>query len=126
MGGRACARGWTTGSWACDTGGGAPTCTHRGQSSVWLDISLAPSSVLTSSLMAPEPEQISSIACGLTKGDATATPMDNTNHASTRRASQRRLRMVCREGMGANCRGPGCAPLDRGHLRDGLRPRPHL
>ena len=31
--------------------------------------------------MAPEPAQISSIACGATIGDATATPIDSTNHA---------------------------------------------
>ena len=38
------------------------------------------------------------LACGCTSGDAKATPIDNTNHASTRRASQRRLRRVCRDG----------------------------
>ena len=108
MGSRACASGCTSGSRVCDIGGGAPTCTHSGQSSVWLGMSCAPSSVLTTSLTAPEPRQINSTGLGWTKGDATATPIDNTNHANTRRASHRRLRRVCRGtgGMWRNCRRP--------------------
>ena len=37
--------------------------------------------------MAPEPVQTSRMSCGLTMGDATATPSDSTNHANTRRVS---------------------------------------
>ena len=108
MGSNACASGCTSGSRVCDIGGGAPTCTHSGQSSVWLGMSCAPSSVLTTSLTAPEPRQINSTGLGWTKGDATATPIDNTNHANTRRASHRRLRRVCRGrgGMWRDCRRP--------------------
>ena len=108
MGSRACASGCTSGSRVCNIGGGAPMCTHNGQSSVWLGMSCAPSSVLTTSLTAPDPRQINSTGLGWTKGDATATPIDNTNHASTRRASHRRLRRVCRGrgGMWRDCRRP--------------------
>ena len=59
----------------------------------------------------PEPRQINSTGLGWTKGDATATPIDNTNHANTRRASHRRLRRVlqgqvaCGGIVGAPCAG---------------------
>lgn len=64
MGSNACASGCTSGSRVCSIGGGAPTCTHNGQSSVWLGMSCAPSSVLTTSLTAPEPRQINSTGLG--------------------------------------------------------------
>ena len=71
---------------------------HSGQSKVLLATSVAvPSAALTSTFMAPEPVQTSKISCGLTMGEATATPSDNTNHASTRRLMNvkwRRVRMA--------------------------------
>lgn len=77
------------------TGGGAPTAAHKGQSSRWLEADALPSSPCTTSLAEPEAEQTSSMVLGLTAGDATATPMDNTNHTSTRRAIWTVLRSVC-------------------------------
>jgi hypothetical protein len=47
--------------------------------------------------MTPVPEHTSKVSCGFTIGDATATPNDNTNHASTRRVRSvkwRRVRMA--------------------------------
>ena len=67
-------------------GGGALLVAHSGQSSVTLTDFWVPSSVLTSTFMTPEPEQISSIAWGLTRGEAIATPIDKANHTSTKRA----------------------------------------
>ena len=39
--------------------------------------------------MAPAPEQITSMDCGWMSGDATDTPMEATNHASTQRRRRR-------------------------------------
>ena len=67
---------------------------HRGQSIVLLktlDASSLASLVslelafFTTTFIAPEAEQTSKISCGLTIGDAIATPIDSTNHASTKR-----------------------------------------
>jgi len=70
---------------------------HSGQSMLLLVTSEAlPSAALTSTFIAPEPVHTSKISFGLTMGDATATPSDNTNHASTRRLMNvkwRRVRM---------------------------------
>src|SRR4051812_40266278 len=68
------------------TAGGAEKETHSGQSSVWPLAGAVPPSDFTTSFTAPAPEHTSSIACGLTIGDAMATPSVNANHASTRRA----------------------------------------
>ncbi len=69
---------------------------HRGQSMVLAVTSVAlPSSACTSIFMAPDPVQTSKISCGLTMGDATATPSDNTNQASTRRLRNVKWRRVC-------------------------------
>jgi hypothetical protein len=65
-------------------GGGALMEAHKGQSSVWLDAD-ASSSPCTTSFMLPVLEQTKSMPCGLTMGDAIATPTDNANHTSTRR-----------------------------------------
>ena len=72
---------------------------HSGQSSVWVLVAgvvlALPSASLLMILMAPEPEQMSCRDCGFTMGDAMATPMDNANHTSTRRAMKWALRSVC-------------------------------
>ena len=49
--------------------------------------------------MAPDAEQTSKMFCGLTNGDATATPSDNTNHASTQRVINVKLRSDCMGGF---------------------------
>ena len=59
---------------------------HREQSRVWLD-AVASSSPCTTSFMLPVLVQTKSMPCGLTMGDAMATPTDNANHTSTRRVS---------------------------------------
>ena len=60
--------------------GGAPVAgAHKGQSMLVEPISTAPSSVCTIHLMAPAPEQITSMDCGWMSGDATDTPMEATN-----------------------------------------------
>jgi len=41
----------------------------------------------TTNFIMPVLEHTMSMPLGLTKGEATATPTDNTNHTSTRRAS---------------------------------------
>jgi MarC family membrane protein len=69
---------------------------HSGQSMVLAVTSVAlPSSDCTSIFMAPDPVQTSKISCGLTMGDAIATPRDNTNQASTRRLRNVKWRRVC-------------------------------
>ena len=57
---------------------------HKGQSKVWLDAAVS-SSPCTTSFMLPVLVQTKSMPCGLTSGDAMATPTDNANHTSTRR-----------------------------------------
>lgn len=82
------------------TGGGALVEAHSGQSSAWpLNAPLPPSSVFTSNFIAPEAEQINSMACGLTMGDAIATPMDSTNHTSTKQAKVWGRRRTCMTGI---------------------------
>ncbi len=61
--------------------------THSGQSMLWLATSALPSAVVTISFMPPEAEQISCVACGLTMGDAMATPKDSTKPSNTQRAN---------------------------------------
>ncbi len=73
---------------------------HSGQSMLLLVASEAlPSAALTSTFIAPEPVQTSKISCGLTIGEATATPSDNTNHASTRRLMNVKCRKVRMAGL---------------------------
>lgn len=107
IGRRACASGCSAGRRKPAGGGGAapPRWTHRGQSSVWPRCSCAPSSLSTMSLTSPAAEQISSMACGWTKGDAVATPIATANHASMKQASERKWR---RADMGVDCRGLPC------------------
>lgn len=74
--------------------------THRGQSIVLPETSeVLPSGALTSTFIAPEPVQTSNMSCGLTIGEATATPSETTTHANTRRASREKLRKDCRLNM---------------------------
>jgi len=98
-------RATSTGCTACESGegcvnavlsagGGALMAAHKGQSSVWLDATPS-SSPCTTSFMLPVLEQTKSIALGLTTGEAIATPTDNANHTSTKRASWRALRKCC-------------------------------
>lgn len=69
---------------------------HSGQSMLVLPTSeTVPSSAVTKAFIAPEPVHTSSTFCGLTMGDATATPSDNTMHASTKRAISVKLRRIC-------------------------------
>jgi len=71
---------------------------HSGQSMLLLANSVVlPSSDWTSTFIAPDPLQTSKISCGLTMGEATATPSDNTNHASTRRLMNVKWRRACME-----------------------------
>ncbi len=65
-------------------GGGALMDAHKGQSKVWLDAAVS-SLPCTTSFMLPVLVQTRSMPCGLTMGDAMATPTDNTNHTSIRR-----------------------------------------
>jgi hypothetical protein len=69
------------------TGGGAMMLTHSGQSMLWLATSVLPSAKVTITFITPEPEQISCVACGLTMGEAMATPNDSTKPNNTHRAS---------------------------------------
>jgi hypothetical protein len=77
-----------------NAGGGALMEAHKGQSSVWLDAA-ASSSLCTTSFMLPVLVQTKSIPCGLTMGDAMATPTDNANQTSTRRVSWMAWRKRC-------------------------------
>ena len=77
-----------------NAGGGALMEAHKGQSSVWLDAA-ASSSLCTTSFMLPVLVQTRSMPCGLTTGDAIATPIDNANHTSTRRVSWMAWRKRC-------------------------------
>jgi ribosome biogenesis SPOUT family RNA methylase Rps3 len=61
---------------------------------LWLVTSVLPSAVVTISFMPPEAEQISCVACGLTMGDAIATPNDNTKPSNTQRAKEVARRKV--------------------------------
>ena len=65
-------------------GGGALIDAHKGQSSVWLEAATS-SAPCTTSFMLPVLVQTRSMPCGLTIGDAIATPTDNANHTNTRR-----------------------------------------
>ncbi len=91
--------GSATGSKFC---GGAIRGRQAGQSSAAckevLTASPAPSSDITI-FMPPMAEQTISADCGLTRGEATATPMNNANHTSTRRVSSWALRKVCKVDM---------------------------
>ncbi len=69
-------------------GGGAMMLTHSGQSMLWLVTSVLPSAEMTMTFITPEPEQISCVACGLTIGEAMATPNDSTKPSNTQRANE--------------------------------------
>ena len=77
-------------------GGGAQTCVQRGQSMLLerLVASDEPSSKFTI-FMPPVAEQTIWLAWGFSNGAATATPTNNTNHTSTKRARSDLLRSVC-------------------------------
>jgi hypothetical protein len=77
-----------------NTGGGALMDAHKGQSSVWLALAVS-SSLATTNFMLPVLVQTKSMPCGLTMGEATATPTDNTNHTSARRVSWMAWRKDC-------------------------------
>ena len=71
--------------------GGALNCAHKGQSMLLdsLSVSLEPLFALSSArtiFMPPMAEQTIWLVCGLTMGEATETPTNNTNHTSTKRA----------------------------------------
>ena len=69
---------------------------HSGQSSVWLLTGVVlPFASLLMTFMLPEPEHTSCRPCGLTMGEAIATPMDYANHTSTKRAISWALRRIC-------------------------------
>ena len=78
--------------------GGAPVSTHIGQSRWPAPISCTPSSVCTMALTRPAPEQISSIACGLTIGEAMATSSDSRNSASTTAHQAQARSPACQQG----------------------------
>lgn len=59
---------------------------HKGQSRVWLLTVAFPSSPTTTTFIAPEPEQMSRMPCGMTMGEAMATPIDNANQTRMNRA----------------------------------------
>ena len=114
MGSRACASGCTSGSRVCDIGGGAPTCTHNGQSSVWLGMSCAPSSVLTTSLTAPEPRQINSTGLGLDQGRRHGNPyrQHKPRQHEAGEPSKAAKGLQGRGGMSRNCRRPAQGGID--------------
>ncbi len=69
---------------------------HSGQSRVWLTVEVDfPAASMLMTFMEPEPEHTSCKLCGLTMGEAIATPSDNANHTSTKRAIRWALRRVC-------------------------------
>ena len=72
---------------------------HKGQSNVWLDAATASPSPspwpCTTSFMLPVLVQTKSMTCGLTTGEAMATPSDNANHTSTKRVSWMAWRSCC-------------------------------
>jgi len=84
------------------TGGDAMTWAHKGQSmppeEVLLSSALPASSDITI-FMPPMAEQTTWVAWGLTKGEATETPMNKANHTSTRRVIRCALRRVCNVDM---------------------------
>ncbi len=95
----ACASGCAGRMWgSANAGGGAPTGEHKGQSMPIVPISTGPSSVCTSSLMVPTPEQMTSMDCGCTRGEAMAKPTDAMNHASTQRRSAEKVRRAIMGG----------------------------
>ena len=99
---------------ACDSGvnmgekeagdaGGAPDTKHSGHSEPWTPSSRVPLLVCTSILVAPMLVQTISIERGCTTGEATATPMDSTNHAKTHaRRLKRVLKIVMRTSLGSS------------------------
>ncbi len=80
-------------------GDGALMEAHKGQSSVWLEAATPSPSPLfwpcTTSFILPVLVQTKSITCGLTTGEAMATPIDNANHTSTKRVSWIAWRSFC-------------------------------
>lgn len=91
----ACARGETNGNRVADDTGGGNTVAHKGQSSpVAMPSASSPWSG-TTIFIPPLPEQTICIASGLTSGAATATPTNNANQTSTRRAIHVEWRRRC-------------------------------
>jgi len=80
-------------------GGGALMPAHNGQFRVWLVAGTLPSSPVTRTFIAPAPEQMSCIPCGLTMGEAIATPIDKANQTSTKRAISLALRRCCMNAL---------------------------
>ena len=96
MGRKACARALAESKLSVAGEGGALTCAHKGQSRLLDNLTASPSasSALTI-FMPPMAEHTIWLACGFTKGEATETPTNSTNHTSTRRARRWALRRVC-------------------------------
>jgi len=87
-------KGWAPGKLRLKNTGGAPPPTHKGQCTSALGLVLTDPSAFKTTLVMPAAEQINSSFCGLTSGDATATPSVNANHSSAILASQGVLRSV--------------------------------
>jgi len=94
VGNMAWARGDACVNVVLSAGGGALMDAHNGQSSVWLEAATSSSPGITN-FMLPVLVQTRSMPCGLTTGDAIATPIDNANHTSTRRVSWMAWRKRC-------------------------------
>ena len=93
MGCTACASGEGWVSAVLNSGGGAVMDVHKGQSIV-LAKAAPSSSPCTTSFIMPVPVHTTSVPLGLSTGDATATPTDNTNHTSTKRVIWMALRSL--------------------------------
>jgi hypothetical protein len=94
MGCTACASGEGWVNVVLNSGGGSVIDVHKGQSIVFADPALS-SSPCTTSFIMPVPVHTTSMALGLNTGEATATPIDNTNHTNMRRVMWRALRSWC-------------------------------
>jgi hypothetical protein len=70
-----------------------------------LGLVLTEPSAWSTTLTMPTAVQITNSFCGLTQGDATATPSVKANHSKANLASQGVLRSVCSKGMGRDCEG---------------------
>ena len=97
----ACARGWAT-----EAKGGALAARHSTQSSVWPasslpGVSVWPSPCPVATSMLPVALHTNVQAGVFTNGDVTATPKDNTKHASIQRMMARVSRRVCSCSMDA-------------------------
>jgi len=77
---------------------GAVIWAHKGHSMPPETVGVSPASS-TTIFMPPMAEHTICDDWGLTKGEATATPMNNANHTSTKRVIRCALRKVCRLDM---------------------------